>query len=66
MFKKDKLLNVVWYSITRIKKVTLQTEQIKNIIAANGGMIWTAQVIDIGISKTVFYRYIKDNDMEQI
>lgn len=43
-----------------------QTEQIKNLIVANDGMIQTSQVMIIGISKTVFYQYVKDNDMEQI
>ena len=43
-----------------------QTEQIKNMIEANDGIICTSQITDIGISKTVFYRYIKDNDIEQI
>ena len=43
-----------------------QTEQIKNFIVANDGMIQTSQVMNIGISKTVFYQYVKDNDMEQI
>lgn len=43
-----------------------QTEQIKNLIMANDGMIQTSQVMNIGISKTVFYQYVKDNDMEQI
>lgn len=43
-----------------------QTEQIKNLIMANDGIIQTSQVMNIGISKTVFYQYVKDNDMEQI
>ena len=43
-----------------------QNEQIKNIILSNDGMIQTSQIIELGISKTVFYQYIKENDMEQI
>ena len=43
-----------------------QNEQIRNLILSNDGMILTSQVTDIGISKTVLYQYIKDNDMEQI
>ena len=41
-------------------------EQIRNLLAENDGMIRTSQVIDAGINKTVFYQYVKDNDMEQI
>lgn len=43
-----------------------QNEQIKNFIQANDGMIQTSQVISLGISKPVFYQYIRDNEMEQI
>jgi len=43
-----------------------QAEQIKKLIADNDGMIRTSQVINAGISKTVLYQYIKDNDMEQL
>lgn len=43
-----------------------QTEQIKKLIAANGGMIQTSQITNAGISKTAFYQYVKLNDMEQI
>lgn len=43
-----------------------QTEQIRNLLAGNDGMIRTSQITDAGITKTVFYQYVKDNDMEQI
>lgn len=43
-----------------------QTEQIRNLITANDGMLQTSQVIDVGISKTVLYQYIKENNLEQI
>ena len=43
-----------------------QPEMIKKLIAANDGMIRTSQVTDMGISKTVLYQYVKENDMEQI
>lgn len=43
-----------------------QTEQIKKLIAANNGMIQTSQITNAGISKTVFYQYLKQHDMEQI
>ena len=43
-----------------------QNEQIKNLIISNDGMIQTSQVIEIGISKSVLYQYIKKNEMEQI
>lgn len=43
-----------------------QNEQIKNLIILNDGMIQTSQVIELGISKPVFYQYIKENELEQI
>lgn len=58
--------NVVYNISTKGSDNMTQTEQIKNLIMANDGMIQTSQVMNIGISKTVFYQYVKDNDMEQI
>lgn len=43
-----------------------QGEQIEKLISVNGGIIQTAQVIKAGISKTLFYQYIKENGLEQI
>lgn len=43
-----------------------QTERIEKLFAANGGMIQTSQITDVGISKTVFYQYVKANEIEQI
>lgn len=43
-----------------------QCEEIKKLIISNNGMIRTSQVIELGISKPVFYQYIKENEMEQI
>lgn len=43
-----------------------QKEHIRNLLVDNDGMIRTSQVTDVGISKTVLYQYVKDNDMEQI
>jgi len=43
-----------------------QNEQIRNLILSNNGMIQTSQVTDIGISKTVFYQYVKENELEQV
>ncbi len=43
-----------------------QIEQIRKLLVDNNGMICTSQVTDIGISKTVFYQYVKDNNMEQV
>lgn len=40
-----------------------QNEQIKKLILSSGGMIQTSQVIELGISKPVFYQYIKDKDL---
>lgn len=43
-----------------------QMEQINKLIINNGGMIQTSQITGVGISKTVFYQYVKENDLEQI
>ncbi len=43
-----------------------QMERIKKLITTNDGIIQTSQVAAEGISKTVLYQYIKDNDMQQI
>lgn len=43
-----------------------QNEQIEKLILLNDGMLQTSQVIALGISKPVFYQYIKENEMEQI
>ncbi len=43
-----------------------QSEQIKKLIISNNGIIQTSQVIELGISKPVFYQYIKENEMEQV
>lgn len=41
-----------------------QSEQIEKLITANGGMIQTSQITDVGISKTALYQYVKANDIE--
>ena len=43
-----------------------QKEQIRNLFVENGGMIQTSQVMNTGIAKTVFYQYVRDNEVEQI
>jgi hypothetical protein len=43
-----------------------QMEYIEKMIADNDGMIQTSQVTDVGITKTVFYKYVRENSMEQI
>lgn len=43
-----------------------QNEQIKNLILSNNGMIQTSQITELGISKTVLYQYVKDNELEQV
>lgn len=58
--------NLIYNISTKGSDTMTQMEQIKNMIEANDGIICTSQITDIGISKTVFYKYIKDNDIEQI
>jgi len=43
-----------------------QSEQIRNLIISNNGIIQTSQITKLGISKTVVYQYMKENEMEQI
>lgn len=43
-----------------------QKQQIEQLISICGGTIQTSQVVEKGISKTVFYHYIEENDLEQI
>ena len=40
-----------------------QSEQIEKLITANGGMIQTSQITDVGISKTALYQYVKANEI---
>lgn len=43
-----------------------QNEQIRNLVISNNGIIQTSQVTKLGISKPVFYQYIKEHEMEQV
>ena len=43
-----------------------QSEQIRNLIISNNGIIKTSQITKLGISKPVIYQYMKENEMEQI
>lgn len=43
-----------------------QSEQIRNLIISNNGIIQTSQITKLGISKPVIYQYMKENEMEQI
>lgn len=43
-----------------------QSEQIRNLIISNNGIIQTSQITKLGISKPVLYQYMKENEMEQI
>ena len=44
----------------------IQKQQIKDLILFNDGIICTSQVMELGISKPIFYQYIKENELEQI
>lgn len=43
-----------------------QSEEIKNLLISNNGIVQTSQAMKLGISKPVFYQYIKENEMEQV
>ena len=43
-----------------------QYEQMDLLLEQNKGMIRTAQILDLGITKTVFYRYAKERELEQV
>lgn len=43
-----------------------QAELIDKLITDNDGMIRTSQVTEAGITKPVFYQYVKENNLEQI
>ena len=43
-----------------------QYEQLDRMLAALGGMLQTAQAVSAGISKPVFYRYVRDRELERI
>ncbi len=43
-----------------------QYEQMDLLLEQNKGMIQTAQILNIGITKTVFYRYVKERELEQV
>ncbi|MGN0513051.1 MAG: abortive phage infection protein [Lachnospiraceae bacterium] len=43
-----------------------QFEYIDSLLEANRGLIQTSQVIEAGISKPLFYNYVKEKNMEKI
>lgn len=43
-----------------------QYEQMDLLLEQNKGMIRTAQVLEVGITKTIFYRYAKERGLEQV
>ena len=43
-----------------------QYEQRDSMVAAQGGMIQTAQAASAGISKPVFYHYVRDRELERV
>lgn len=43
-----------------------QYEQMDLLLEQNRGIIRTAQILNLGITKTVFYRYVKERALEQV
>lgn len=51
---------------TKGRHAMTQYEQLDLLLVKSKGMIQTAQLRDLEITKTVFYRYVKDRDLEQV
>ena len=43
-----------------------QYEQLDRMLAAQGGILQTAQAVSAGISKSVFYHYVRDRELERV
>ncbi len=43
-----------------------QYEQLDRMLMAQDGMLQTAQVVSAGISKPVFYHYVRDRELERV
>lgn len=43
-----------------------QYEQIDLLLEQNKGIIQTAQILNLGITKTVFYCYVRERELEQV
>lgn len=39
---------------------------IENILKSNNGIVSTEQIVEAGISKPLFYKYVKDNNMDML
>lgn len=44
----------------------MQNARLEQIVFANKGIIQTADAVDAGISKQIFYRFIKEHNFEQV
>lgn len=43
-----------------------QIERLDHLLESNDGMLCTGQVVDAGISKSVFYQFVRLRDLEQV
>ena len=43
-----------------------QREKIEELLLKNKGIIQTSKIVEEGISKTYFYEYVKDNNLEKL
>ena len=43
-----------------------QYEQLDRMLAAQDGMLQTAQAVSAGITKPVFYHYVRDRELERV
>ncbi|MEA4883718.1 MAG: type IV toxin-antitoxin system AbiEi family antitoxin domain-containing protein [Clostridia bacterium] len=44
----------------------VQYERLEQLISANRGIVQTAEAVAAGISKPVFYKFVKDRDFERV
>lgn len=58
--------NIKYNISTKVGDIMTAKEIIKSEIIKHNGIITVNQIENSGISKTVFYQYVKDNDLEKI
>ena len=44
----------------------MQNERLEQLISDNRGIVQTAEAVNAGIPKPIFYKYIKEHNFEQV